>query len=971
MHSPQIIELQGVRVHNLKGIDVNLPLHRLIAITGVSGSGKSSLAFDTLYAEGQRRYIESFSAYARQFLDRLEKPDADRIEHIPPAIAIRQNSINATARSTVATATEIHDYLRLLFSKIGRVVCPDCQQVIRQDTPTNVLESTRSIPAGTRFQICFPLTVAADEDCGDLASNLKEDGFHRAIISADEIGDPLHGESNTSPARRKTVDLNGIDDSDLTQAAWVLVDRLSAGKSAADRILDSLELAFRCGDDRCLLLTEVAEQVTAVELIELVVLDGRSWHVERFSSRLVCDDCQREFVTPEPRLFSFNGPLGACPECQGFGSVPAIAFDRLVPDPTKSLRDGAIAAWTTPAYVHELEELLDLADDYNIPVDVPFADLQPEHLELIVNGVPERDFGGLTGFFRWLERHRYKTSVRVFLNRWRAYESCSACGGGRLQPLALAVRIDGHNIADACRLTISDARRFVDNLLDHQSDGERKLTEVLFAELRSRLAYLSQVGLDYLTLNRPMRTLSGGEMQRVALTATLGSNLVNTLYVLDEPSAGLHPRDSERVIDAIRQLRMKRNTVVVVEHDEAFIRQAEHVVDIGPGAGQAGGTLVFQGSPEELDAAEASVTGAFLSGRRSIAIPNPSQRRRAVQGCLRLEGARQHTLKNLTVDFPLGVLCVVTGVSGSGKSTLVEDTLYPALCRALGQSCATTIRGDYDRLTGVESIDEVILVNDQPIGRTPRSNPVTFMKAFDEIRQTFASTPEANLRHFTPKHFSFNVKGGGRCPKCNGNGSVEIDMQFLANISMTCPECHGTRYQREILEAKYRGLNIAEVLAMTVGEAFTFFRGQPKTQKRLRFMKEVGLDYLPLGQPANTLSGGESQRLKLASFLASGSRSKTLFILNEPTTGLHAADIEKLLDCFQSLLAVGHSLIIIEHNLDVIKTADHIIDLGPDAGDDGGEIVASGPPELIAACKASITGDFLREIGIEPHVGDA
>ncbi len=941
------IDLFGVRVHNLKGIDLRLPLHQFVVITGVSGSGKSSLAFDTLYAEGQRRYIESFSAYARQFLDPLEKPDADRIEHIPPAIAIRQSSVNLSSKSTVATATELHDYLRLLFAKIGRIICPGCKSEIRNETPATALETIHRFAEGTRFQICFPLDRAS-EGGGDELAQLQTEGFTRLIAAG------------------RTLDVRDFDKpaADADADVWAVVDRLAAGKATDSRILDSLELAFREGDERCILLEEYRDKSAAGDA-EAATIDGNRWLVHRHSGHLVCEPCGREFVRPEPRLFSFNAPLGACPECQGFGAVPAISLERLVPDSSKTLREGAIAAWTTPAYRHELDELLELAGDYDIPVDVPFHQLEPRHLDLITDGVAERQFGGLKGFFRWLERHKYKLSARVFLNRWRTYETCPACRGDRLQSPALAVRIEGRNIADVCRRSIREINDFFAGLEKRFSDVEQQVTRTILTEIASRLEYLSEVGLDYLTLDRTVRTLSGGEAQRIALTAALGSSLVNTLYVLDEPSAGLHPRDSRRVIDAIRRLRDAGNTVVVVEHEDAFVLAADEVVDIGPGAGHEGGRLVFQGTPDELEKCEESITGAYLSGRRSIEASLPATRRRPDQGWLRLQGAREHNLKNLTVEFPLGVLCVVTGVSGSGKSTLIAETLYPALCRALKQAGPLPQCGQFDQLSGAEEIDEVLLVDHQPVGRTPRSNPVTYLKAFDEIRKVFAQTAEAKLRNYTATHFSFNAATGGRCPKCTGNGSIRIDMQFLADVSMICPECHGTRYQREILEVKYRGLTIAEVLGMTVREAFTFFRSQPRLQKRLQLLKDVGLAYLPLGQPATTLSGGESQRLKLAARLASGSRRRGLFLLDEPTTGLHAADVVKLLACFSTLLSVGHSLIVIEHNLDVIKAADHLIDLGPEAGDAGGEIVACGTPENVCAVRESITGRFLRAKGVK------
>jgi len=943
-------------VHNLQSIDLRLPLHKLIVISGVSGSGKSSLAFDTLFAEGQRRYIECFSAYARQFLVRLEKPDADRIDHIPPAIAVRHNSVHLGGKSTVATVTEIHDYLRLLFARSGRVTCPNCEQEIRQENPDTVARVVAGFRAGTRFQICFPIAALAEvrepaavgQEGGGI-TRLREQGFVRAVIAG------------------RTVELRETHDfgAEPNSQTWIVVDRLVAGKATTERVLESLELAFRSGNDRCLLL-EALETADGSNSGRQTIVDGRPWRLHRFHAQLVCESCDREFAAPQPRLLSFNTPLGACPECRGFGSVPAISLERLVPDPSKSLRDGAISAWTTPAYRHELDELIVLADDYGLPVDVPFDELQPQHLKLITDGVSERNFGGLKGFFRWLERNQYKLSVRVFLNRWRTYETCPACRGDRLQPDALAVRLAGRNLAELCRLPIVEVQPFLERLDEQLSTDQGIGIGVIRDEVRSRLRYLVQVGLGYLTLDRPVRTLSGGEARRVALTAALGSRLVNALYVLDEPSAGLHPRDSERVIEAIQRLRDGGSTVVVVEHEEAFLRAADEIVDIGPGAGRQGGRIVFQGPPEKIVHAEDSLTGTFLSGARNTSAPAPDQRRKRVAGQMTLSGACRHNLKNLTVEFPLGVLCVVTGVSGSGKSTLVQETLFPAICRRLKQACTVSERSDYDRLEGADQIDEVVLVDPAPIGRTPRSNPVTFLKAFDDIRAVFAQTPDAKLRNLTATDFSFNAARGGRCPQCSGKGSIQIEMQFLADVLMTCPECQGRRYRREILEAKYRGLSIADVLEMTVREAFTFFRTQPRLLKKLNLLKQVGLDYLPLGQPTTTLSGGESQRLKLASFLASGSRQRTLFLIDEPTTGLHRADVAHLLDCFNSLLLVGRSLIVVEHNLDVIKSADYVIDLGPDAGDAGGEVIVCGTPEDVAAAENSITGRYLLAAGVTP-----
>lgn len=942
----QSIELRGVRVHNLQGIDLDLPLRRLIAVSGVSGSGKSSLAFDTLYAEGQRRYVETFSAYARQFLDQLERPDADRIDHIPPAIALKQRSVNLGRKATIGTTTEIHDYLGLLFAKIGRIFCPQCGAEVSRDTPETVLNDVRQFAAGTRFQVCFPVDFGEDAENAEdnvqaTLAELVRDGFHRVIAGGATV------------ATESLVDSGSVARGSEFSA---VVDRLQADSSTDQRLLDSIETAFRFGSDRCVLL-ERADDAAGGEFHDI---DGRRWRIHRYNARLICEGCGTEFTEPEPRLFSFNTSLGACPACEGFGAVPTISYDVLVPDPSKSLREGAIAAWTTPAYRHELDELLELAHEYGIPVDVPFSELEPPHLELIEHGVPERNFGGLRGFFDWLERHKYKLGVRVFLNRWRAYEECAACGGARLQPLALSVRIEGRNIAELCRLPIRDAAEFCDSLDAELSPHEREVSRIVLHEVRVRLGYLLDVGLDYVTLDRTLRTLSSGEAQRVMLTSTLGSSLVNTLYVLDEPSAGLHPNDAQRVIHAVERLRDNRNTVVVVEHDAEFLNAADHVVDIGPGAGRDGGRVVFEGTPAELSRDESSATGLYLSGRLSSIAQSPTREPYGEeQGALRLSGARRHNLQNLTVEFPLGVLCVLTGVSGSGKSTLLEETLYPAVCQALKQPCDVRARAAFDSLAGATAIDEVVRVDQSPLGRTPRSNPVTYLKAFDDIRREFAATPDAKLRNFTARHFSFNARDGGQCAECNGTGELGVDMQFLADVTMTCPECHGTRFRREILEVKYRGLSIADVLAMTVREAFTFFRNHRKLQRRLGVLKEIGLDYLPLGQPATTLSGGESQRIKLAAALTSNTRSRTLFLIDEPTVGLHAADVVKLLDCFRNLLAVGHSLIVVEHDLQVIRAADHVIDLGPGAGSAGGRIVATGAPEQIATTLDSVTGRYL------------
>jgi len=899
-------------VHNLKGIDLDLPLNRFVVLTGVSGSGKSSLAFDTLYAEGQRRYIETFSAYTRQFLEKLDKPDADRIDGIPPAIAVAQSVSRRSSRSTVGTVTEVHDQLALLYARLGEIVCVTCGHKVEPATPATVERAIDGLPAGARYLIAYPLDVRPGSDRAALAAALREDGFTRV-----RVGDRVVrlGEGPLPDPGDEPVD--------------VVVDRLARGSDPPGRRLDSIETAFDRGLGRC--------RVVADDVV-LTFYRGRR-----------CGQCGRDYPEPEPRLFRYNNPLGACPACEGFGRVVDLDMARVVPDPSRSLRDGAIAPWTTPAHRGLLRDLLGRASALGLPADVPFGDLTPAQVGVIVEGSPAHGFAGLRGFFLALERKSYKLHVRVFLSRWRGYTPCPVCLGARLRPEALAVKVGGLDIASLSARKVREAKTFLDSLADSLADNP--VARQVLGRTRTRLDYLDRIGLDYLTLDRPARTLSGGEAQRVALTSALGSGLVSTLYVLDEPSVGLHPHDIGALIAIVAGLRDAGNTVVVVEHDQALIRAADLIVDIGPGAGEAGGHVVFQGPPAAIGSARDSVTADFLTGRRSV--PVPDRRRAADNGHLRLTGARGHNLKGLDVSFPLGVLCVVTGVSGSGKSTLIEETLYPALRRRLGHDALPA--EPFDELTGTSGLDDVVLVDQAPIGRSGRSNPVTYLKAFDEVRKTFAATHEAKQRNYGPSRFSFNVEGG-RCTACEGNGFTTIDMQFLPDVLIRCPECKGSRYRPETLQVKYRDRNIAEVLELTAREAFGFFRNRPKVQARLRPLIDVGLDYVRLGQPASTLSGGESQRLKLASFLSStpgaitraAGKSHTVFLLDEPTTGLHPADTVKLLDALNSLLILGHSMIVIEHSPDVMACADWIIDLGPGAGDAGGRVVAEGTPEDVA-----------------------
>jgi len=939
----RMIELRGVEVHNLKGIDLDLPHRQLIAICGVSGSGKTSLALDTLYAEGQRRYIESFSAYTRQFLERLEKPAAERIDGIPPAIAVTRKTSARSSRVTIGGATEIVEYLRLLYAKIGHVLCQRCGQEVRRESPQQAAELLAALPAGTRYMVAFAAGPnRGDEEStatsGDGPVKWSELGFVRGIVD------------------NRLITLAEIeqDAAQLPAGFYVIVDRLSAGV-ALERLRDSLETAFQHGRGQAVAFIESSErpQLNGTPRGTTYPLQEGShfWRVG-FSRALRCEDCGEEQPTPEPRLFSFNSPLGACPTCEGLGTIIDMDLELIVPNRHKSLREGAIAPWTVSPYEEALAGLLAVADEVGIPVDTAVRNLTDAQWELIRNGVPGTEYHGLRGFFAEMEAKKNTVSVRSFLNKWRSARVCPACHGRRLRPEALTTRIADKNIAELCELKIADAREFLATV--PLSDYERKVGHVMLDELRGRLSFLERVGLGYLTLDRTLSTLSGGEAQRVELTSALGSNLVGMLYVLDEPSAGLHPTDVERLLKSIRSLRDRGNTVVIVEHEETLIRTADQLIEIGPGAGERGGELIYQGPPAGIVDATGSLTGDYLSGRRGGSVSH--NRRPANRGRVRLTNARGHNLKNLQAEFPLNLLCLVTGVSGAGKSSLVQETLYPALCHRMRMEADKPLA--YDDVYGDGQLEDVVLVDQGPIGRSPRSNPVTYIKAFDEIRAVFAETLEARTHNFTASHFSFNVDGG-RCPTCEGDGYLAIDMQFLADVYMKCSACGGTRYRKEILQAHYRGKSIADVLEMTVREAFAFFRGSIKVQAKLKQLIDVGLDYLRLGQPANTLSGGEAQRLKLAGYLAGAKRGRTLFILDEPTTGLHFADIVRLLDCFEALLQIGHSLIVIEHNVQMMLAADFIIDMGPGAAENGGQIIATGTPEEISLHSESATGRIL------------
>ncbi|MCC7475657.1 MAG: excinuclease ABC subunit UvrA [Pirellulales bacterium] len=966
--SQRTIELRGVSTNNLRQVDLDLAHRQFVVFCGVSGSGKTSMALDTLYAEGQRRYIESFSPYTRQFLEQLDKPPAERITGIPPAIAVTHKNPSRSNRATIGTTTEINDYLSVLFARLGQVVCTGCGQSVERDSPESIAQAFATLPDGLRnglrMMVGFGAVVPRDEPIETWLADLIALGYVRGVHggTTQPIGPALAKE--LSPGESLTI----------------VLDRLTTSDLGADRLRDSLEAAYSAGDGSCTVLLEhptlpsetldeemgnadkrpAARHPThKLRRCTIEPIDNRRWRRYTFSAALRCDACGIDYPDPEPLLFNFNRPLGACPECEGFGNIVTTDMARVVPDPSKSLREGAIAPWNSPSYAHELQELLALAKDYHLRVDVPFSDLNDDERRIVIEGIPERKFGGLNGFMHWLERRKYKMHLRAYLSRWRSYRPCPKCGGDRLRPEALAVQIAGRNFAELSCLNIADALQLLENLPERMPEWQRSIARPLLADVSARLSYLVEVGVGYLTLDRPLRTLSGGETQRVALTTTLGSNLVDMLYVLDEPSVGLHPADVGPLAAALLRLKERGNTVVAVEHEETILRRADQVVEFGPGAGSEGGCITFQGTSQALERNRESRTGNWLSGRSGLRIG--STRRPTQNGWVKLRGARGNNLRNITAEFPLGVLCLVTGVSGAGKSTLVGKTLYPALLRALHRdtdSAEFPEPLDHDEVLGAGQLNEVLHIDQSPIGRSPRSNPATYLKAFDPIRSLFAEQAEARSRGLTAGHFSFNVDGG-RCEQCRGDGFLSVDMQFMANVYMKCPECGGKRFRPQVLEVKYRGLSIADVLDHTAREAFTFFRGQRKIQTQLKHLLDVGLDYLRLGQPATTLSGGEAQRLKLAAHLAAKRRGRTLFLLDEPTIGLHYSDIVRLLDCFDALLEVGHSLVLIEHNVQLMLAADWLIDLGPGGADRGGSVVASGTPEDIAKCGDSATGTIL------------
>ena len=1003
------ITIRGARTHNLKGIDVDIPHNALTVVSGVSGSGKSSLAFDTVYAEGQRRYVESLSAYARQFLERIEKPDVEFMDGLAPAIAIKQKNQTRNPRSTVATATEIYDYLRLLYARCGTVTCLHCGGTVRRDSVDEIVTRILSLPESTRVYALFPIqrrdvklepmqgpAITIEEPAPepkratkksakskkeitptfDITDALKERlaelrrrGYNR-LWQADP--DPTTSGrivEFSTPESLLELDFAAASRTDETaRPIFVLADRLALSPDIRSRLVDAIETGYR----------ESGE----IQFRTLPRESAGPPQQLRFSSAFECSSCHRAYREPEPRLFSFNNPYGACPRCQGFGNTIDFDPNLIIPDPSKSLDAGAIDPWTKPKYRSPWHaEMKRAAKAEGIPTNIPWYDLTEAQQRFIFDGRGSGagSWPGIRGFFEALERKKYKLHVRVFLSKYRGYATCPDCRGQRLRPEARAVTLSSgpdscipatKNICEATALTITEARDFFNALT--LSPSQQEIAGKVLEEVRQRIRFLEQVGLEYLTLDRLASTLSGGESQRIQLATSLGSRLVGALYVLDEPSIGLHTRDTAKLIRIMEELRDLGNTILVVEHDPDVIRSADRLIDLGPGAGELGGKLLAEGTIDEVKANPASITGKYLSGRAQIAVPK--LRREPGREKLTLKGARIHNLRGVDVEIPLGLLVAVTGVSGSGKSTLVHQVLYRALLQALGQGDSGDISTTYRELTGTHFLNDVVLVDQSPIGRTPRSNPVTYIKAFDPIRELYAAQPDARRKNLTAGSFSFNVPGG-RCDVCEGDGTVTVEMQFLADVELPCEECNGTRYKASVLEVKYKGKNIHDVLNMTVREAIHFFAGHPKIVDKLAVLDEVGLGYVRLGQSATTLSGGEAQRVKLAQHLATvrsstptangqprRAASRVLYILDEPTTGLHFEDVAKLLAAFRKLIDGGGSLLVIEHNLDIIKSADWVIDLGPEGGSGGGQIVATGTPEEIAANPKSHTGHWLASV---------
>ena len=944
--------IRGAREHNLKDVSVDLPRDSLIVFTGLSGSGKSSLAFDTIFAEGQRRYVESLSAYARQFLGQMDKPDVDFIEGLSPAVSIDQKSTSRNPRSTVGTITEVYDYLRLLYARAGRPHCPVCGEPIAKQSPQQIVDRILQLEEGTRFQVLAPVIRGRKGEYTELFRQLQSQGFSRALV--DGVMHVLADEPPTLAKQKKhTIE--------------VVVDRLAVKESAQQRLTESVETALG-----------LADGLVIIDFIDLEAKDPQ--RTRRFSERLACpNDHPLAIDELEPRSFSFNAPFGACPECSGLGTRMEVDAELVIPDPSKSLANGAIAPWSSAQVSEYFARLLEsLSDELGFSIDEPFSKLSDEVREALLHGHPTKVhvsyknrygrrrsyYTSFEGVMPYLERRHSETESETNRERLEGYMrevDCPVCGGTRLKPVILSVLLNSNtqgakNIADVCALSIRDAAAYLQDL--EMTDRESQIGQRVLKEIHERLRFLLDVGLDYLTLSRASGSLSGGEAQRIRLATQIGAGLVGVLYVLDEPSIGLHQRDNHRLIETLERLRDLGNTLIVVEHDEDTIRSADWVVDIGPGAGEHGGQVIVSGPVKNLLSSEDSVTGQYLSGRKRIPMPE-SRRPRTPGRDLTVHGAREHNLQNVDVTFPLGLLVAVTGVSGSGKSTLVNDILYTSLAREIYR--ARTIPGRHRAISGIEHVDKVIHVDQSAIGRTPRSNPATYTGVFDHVRKLFAQTPEAKMRGYLPGRFSFNVKGG-RCEACSGDGTIKIEMNFLPDVYVACEVCHGARYNRETLEVRYKGQTIAEVLDMPIEEAAEFFAAIPAIARHLRTLVDVGLGYVRLGQSAPTLSGGEAQRVKLSAELQKRSTGRTVYVLDEPTTGLHFEDIRKLLGVLGRLVDSGNTVIVIEHNLDVIKTADWVIDMGPEGGSGGGLLIAEGTPEDVASNKLSYTGQFLKPV---------
>ena len=935
--------VRGAREHNLKDVSLELPRDALIVFTGLSGSGKSSLAFDTIFAEGQRRYVESLSAYARQFLGQMDKPDVDFIEGLSPAVSIDQKSTNRNPRSTVGTITEVYDYLRLLFARAGRPHCPKCGKAVSRQSPQQIVDQILTMPATTKFQVLAPVIRERKGEFVELFSDLVTQGYSRARVDGETI-------QLSEPPKLKKQEKHTIE---------VVIDRLTAKAESKSRLTDSIETALKL----------------AGGLVILDFVDAKGAEKERtFSEHLACHDCNLSFEELEPRSFSFNSPFGACSECSGIGTKLEVDEELIIPDDSISIEEGAIAPWAGGQSSEYFLRLLEaLASELKFKLDTPWKKLPQKAKEAVINGFDyevhvkyKNRYGrvrnystGFEGVIPFIHRRHSETDSDYSREKYEAYmreTPCPACKGARLKPEVLAVTIGGKSIAEVCLLSIDDCAQFLKGI--ELSAREAQIAERVMKEVHARLGFLLDVGLDYLSLDRPAATLSGGEAQRIRLATQIGSGLVGVLYVLDEPSIGLHQRDNRRLIDTLTRLRNLGNTLIVVEHDEETIRTADWIVDVGPGAGEHGGRVVVSGSYEDLISSEESITGAYLSGRRAIEIPTERKpvdpKRKLV-----IKGAKENNLKDIEVEIPLGLFVSVTGVSGSGKSTLVNDILYTTLANKLNG--ARRVPGRHRTVTGIDQLDKVVHVDQSPIGRTPRSNPATYTGVFDKVRALFAETSEAKVRGYQQGRFSFNVKGG-RCENCSGDGTITIEMNFLPDVYVPCEVCHGARYNRETLEVHYKGKTIAEVLNMPIEHAYEFFESMPTIARYLKTLCDVGLGYVRLGQAATTLSGGEAQRVKLATELQRRSTGRTIYVLDEPTTGLHFEDVNKLLGVLKRLVETGNTVVVIEHNLDVIKSSDWVIDMGPEGGFRGGLVVAEGTPEDVAKVKASYTGQFLSEI---------